>query len=223
MTDKLSNRVGRLISGTVNRIVDMAEGMNPEMVMEQAIREMDSAIDDVRSELGRVIAESHLAATRLATENRKHEDLGGKVRLALEEGREDLAEAGVAQLLDIEAQIPVLENTIAQTREREAELEGFVAALKGRRAEMREELQQYRQTLAEPPMSAESQPAAITGNRIEAAVDRAETAFSRVMENAGGMPGQAPDLKTAKQMAELEELAREQRIRDRLAQFRDGS
>ncbi|RED53960.1 PspA/IM30 family protein [Aestuariispira insulae] len=223
MRDNLSNRVGRLISGTVNRIVDMAEGVSPDMVMEQALREMEKAIDDVRTELGRVIAETHLATNRLASENQKHEELGAKIKLALNEGREDLAEAAVSQVLDIEAQIPVLENTIAQAKAREVELEGFVAALKGRRAEMQEELQQYRRSVAEPAMIGEANPTAITGNRVEAAVGRAETAFNRVLENAGGMPGQSPDLKTAKQMAELEELAREQKIKDRLSQFRDGS
>ena len=52
MAENIASRVGRLISGTANMVVDTVENMAPEMVMEEAIREVDRAIDDVRAELG---------------------------------------------------------------------------------------------------------------------------------------------------------------------------
>jgi phage shock protein A len=60
MKEKLTNRISRIITGTANSIVDAIEGAVPETVMEQAIRDVDTVIADVREELGRVEANKHL-------------------------------------------------------------------------------------------------------------------------------------------------------------------
>ncbi len=57
-----------------------------------------------------MVANRHLANKRLMQEKRKHEDLNKNITLAVKEGRGNLAEAGIAQQMDIEAQIPVLEH-----------------------------------------------------------------------------------------------------------------
>ncbi len=75
MAEGLMNRVKRLVSGSVNSIVDAVENAAPEAVMKEAIREIDGAIDDVRDQLGRVIANKHHANKRLMEANAKHEDL----------------------------------------------------------------------------------------------------------------------------------------------------
>lgn len=113
MKESMSSRVGRLIAGSVNAVIDAVENAAPEVVMEQALREIDGATDEVRTELGRVIAGKHLANKRLVEESRKHEALAEQIELAVKEGREDLAEAAIARQFDIEAQIPVLESSIA--------------------------------------------------------------------------------------------------------------
>ena len=113
MAESIGTRVGRIIAGSVHALIDAVENAAPEMVMEQAIREVDEVIDDVRAELGRAAANKHLASTRLMEENRKHEELGAQIELAVGQARDDLASAAIARQLDIEAQIPVLETTIA--------------------------------------------------------------------------------------------------------------
>ncbi|MDH3763867.1 MAG: PspA/IM30 family protein, partial [Gammaproteobacteria bacterium] len=55
MKENIANRVGRIISGSLNALVDAVENAAPETVMEEAIREIDGAIDEVRTELGRVV------------------------------------------------------------------------------------------------------------------------------------------------------------------------
>ncbi len=223
MTENLTGRVGRLLSGTVNAMVDAVENMAPEMVMEEAIREVDRAIDDVRAELGRVISSRHMASTRLAEESRKHDELSAKAAVGLSEGREDLAEAAVAKMMDIEAQIPVLESAIAQTGEGEAELERYVAALQARKREMQDELRQFKAaqksgTAGDDALAGGSG----SGGSVEAAVGRAEGAFDRIMERAADLPGGArpASRKSATQLAELDELARQNRIKERLASFK---
>jgi phage shock protein A len=191
--------------------------MAPEMVMEEAIREIDRAVEDVRAELGQVLTRQYHATQRLAAENERHESLKEKIRIALKESRDDLAEAGVAQLLDIEAQIPLLEATAIETRTAQTELESFVAALQARKREMTAELNAYRSARSTAETEAEAAPSSVRQR-----VQSAQSAFDRVMDGAGGLGlGSVPDPKTAKVNAELEELARKNRIKERLAALKE--
>jgi len=222
MSESLTGRVGRIISGSLNALVDAVENSSPETVMEQAIREVDLVVDDVRVELGRVVASKHLANKRLMDENQKHEDLAEKVELAVNQGRDDLAEAAISQQLDIEVQIPVLETTISECTNNEKELESYISALQAKKREMKEELLQFRQAQKETAARPEGQSgsAASTGsNDAQSRAEKAGSAFDRVFEKATGVPAgtQPSDRSTASQLAELEELARNNRIQERLA------
>lgn len=222
MSENIAARVGRIISGTANMFVDAVENMAPEMVMAEAIREVDRAIDDVRAELGRVIASGHMATRRLADENQKHEELTDKVQVALRENREDLAEAAVAQLIDVEAQIPVLERSVAESKEAQAELERYIAALQGRKRELQEELAHFEAVTASSGGPQGPDGSAAKGSKAEESVRRAEATFERVVGKATGVAGRPPmpDQATAAQRAELDELHRSNRIKERLAAFK---
>lgn len=211
MKESLSTRVGRVISGSVHKIAEALENAAPEMLMEQAIREVEGVIDEVRAELGTVTARKHLASERLMEENRKHEDLSEKIEFALKESREELAEAAVARQLDIEAQLPVLETTITQAAEKEKELGAMVTALQGRKREMQEDLRQYRTVTQEQKTQVSVGSAR---NTWEGSAEKAQSAFDRVMEKQTGLQGRnyADDSK----LVELEELARKNRIQERL-------
>lgn len=221
MKERLISRIGRIISGSFNSLVDAIENAAPETVMAEAIREIDAAVDDVRAELGRVIANKHLANSRLMAENKDHEDLSDKIELALKNGREDLAEAAVARQLDIEAQIPVLEATIEDCGDQEKELEGYVNALLAKKRQMQEDVREYKQRRANTtaPNGADT---AASGEATASDVDRrvrtAESAFERMLGNATGIPC-APgsgDRQTATRLAELESMAHKNRIQERL-------
>ncbi|MCP4070408.1 MAG: PspA/IM30 family protein [Hyphomicrobiales bacterium] len=223
MSNNLTKRVGRILSGSANSIVDALEGMAPEMVMEQAIREVDQAIDDVRAELGRVISTKHLATSRLVEENRKHEELSEKIQLAIQEDREELAGAAISKQLDIEAQIPILEDSITQGKDAEEELTRYIQALEGRRREMETELKQFQASAGENV--AANLPAGeadrAKGNNIEDAVRTAESVFERVMTSAGGVAsGNKTDRDVAQKLVELDDMARNNRISERIAKYK---
>lgn len=226
MRDNLTSRVGRIISGSLNALVDAVENSVPETVMEEAIREIDGAIDEVRAELGRVAANKHLSNTRLLEENRKYEDLTGKIEMAVSENRDDLAEAAIASQLDIEAQIPVLESTIAECGNQEKELEGYISALQAKKREMKGELKQFRESRQEAAAISSSggSAAATSSGGVEARVSKAESAFERVVENTTGLIGRVGtgDKHNAAKLAELEEMSRKNRIQERLAAIKDG-
>ncbi|WP_319410231.1 PspA/IM30 family protein [uncultured Cohaesibacter sp.] len=212
MSEKLTSRVGRIISGSFNALLDAVEDAAPEVTMEQAIREVDDAIEDVRSELGKIIAAKHVATKKLADKNAQHEDLSVKIDFALKEKREDLAEAAVAQQLDIEAQVPVLEQTIADSSDSEKELEGYVAALLAKRREMSEELKAFRDAKA----ASQSGPGGVSPS-ISADISKATKTFERIMDRQGVSLSQGTtSAKTAAQLQELEQLSQENRIKERL-------
>jgi phage shock protein A len=221
MKESIGNRVGRLLAGSVNALIDAVENAAPEVVMEQALREIDGAVDEVRAELGKVLAGKHLASKRLMEENRRHEELSAQIEVAVEQSREDLAEAAIARQFDIEAQLPVLEANIADAAERQKELEGYVAALNGRRREMEAELAEYRAAQKRAAATAGSGHAGGSGGSdVARRVGQAESAFARVMGAATGVPGSSALGADAAKLAELEDLARKNRIRERLEQIK---
>jgi phage shock protein A len=222
MNESITGRVSRIISGSLNALVDAVENTAPETVLEQAIREIDSAIDEVRSELGRVISSKHLANTRLMEENRKHEALSEQLELAIREKRDELAEAAIAKQLDIEAQIPILENAIADSHNEEQELERYIVALQAKQREMREELRQFRASREDSGGGAASQGTAGSPRNPHQAVEKASAAFDRIIEANTGLPGKGDvtDRENMARLAELEALARSNRIKERLAELK---
>ena len=210
------------MSGSFNQIVSAAENTAPETVMAEAIREIDEAMDDVRAELGKATAQKHNANQRLASENNRHEDLNGKIRLALDEDREDLAEAAAASQLDLEAQLPIIEKTIADATDREQELKSYLQALQGRKRDMEQDLARVTETIAERDGKGDG---AVTtdndGGAVNRRVENASNTFERVSRSVTGVPAAATEADPAK-LAELDELQRRERIKERLETFRDA-
>jgi phage shock protein A len=224
MADSLAKRVGRIISASINAVVDAVEDAAPEMVMEQAVNEIDNAIYEVRAELGKVIASKHLANKRMAEKNYKYEDLSAKIEVAVAEGRDDLAEAAISHQLDIEAQIPVLENTITDAGEREKELEGYISALQAKKREMKDELKSFRENMKKTTVETHADGTYGAGQgSIEKMVDEATSAFDNVLERQTGLGGiSATDRKVGSQLAELEQLSRDNRVKERLAAIKSS-
>lgn len=225
MKESLSGRVGRLISGSFNALVDAVENAAPEIVMEEAIREIDSVIDEVRTELGRVVANKHMSNTRLMEENNKYEELSTNIELAVEKDRDDLAQAAISKQLDIELQIPVLENNISECGAKEKELESYIQALQAKKREMHGELQQYRESNKEAAAISGAGPvtSANTKQSVNAKVEKAESAFDRVLEKATGLASaqRGTDAQTATQVAELQEMAHKNRVEERLQSIKN--
>ncbi|MBN9669672.1 PspA/IM30 family protein [Roseibium aggregatum] len=218
MAEGLVTRVKRLVSGGVNQLVDTIENTSPDTVMSEAVREIDRAVDQVRDELASVLANKHLANRRLGETTSRHEELQGQIALAVKEGRDDLAEAAIARQLDLEVQIPVLESAVADASREEKELEGYIGALQARKREMEAELETYRKARQQSATDSAAAGVAAPKDTVEGKARKAEEAFERVMKTATGLPGGlATDKASASKMAELEDLARKNRISERLA------
>jgi phage shock protein A len=226
MADTLSARVGRIVSGSAHALVDAIEGAMPDAIIQQTLREIDKAVDDVRAELGKTIAGKHLANKRLTEQSSRHEELASQIELALAQGREDLARAAVEHQLDIEAQIPVLEATVAETAKREVELEGYVAALLAKRREMEEAFQSMmlaRARGADEANAARENDAGGSEPSVARRVDNATGAFDRLMAKEGAPALGSVDRDKDAKLAELEGLSRRNRVEERLAAIKAAS
>ena len=219
MSETLSRRVGRLVSGGFHALIDAAENLAPEAVMNESIREIERAVDEVRAELGKVLAQTHLAAKKMADESNRHEALSDQIRAAVAAERDDLAESGIAEQMDIEARLPVLENTIADCAAQEKELEGFIAALQAKKREMQQQLQDWRSA----QQSAAADGGATGGNieRIARNAEKSGNAFDRIMGRQNAVHSSSDAAQLAK-LKELEDLSRSNRIAERLAALKAG-
>ena len=221
MSETLSRRVGRLVSGGFHALIDAAENLAPEAIMNESIREIERAVDEVRAELGKVLAQKHLAAKKMADESNRHEAIDANLQAAVDAGRDDLAEAGIAEQMDIEARLPILENTIADCAAQEKELEGFIAALQAKKREMQQQLQDWR--AAQQSMST-GKTAGGNGsdlNRIARDAEKSGNAFDRVMGRQNSVHSSTNAAQLAK-LKELEDLSRNNRIAERLAALKAG-
>ncbi len=221
MAETLRARVGRVIAGSLHALLDTLEDQAPEAMMEQAIREVDQVIDDVRAELGAVAANRHLAQQQHAEQNKRHLELATQIEHAIAESRDDLARAAVARQLDIEAQLPVLETTLADLAREENELKGYVDALLGKKREMNEAVIAFRASRARAASAAGGVAAA---GSARSRLDDATAAFDKVHARQTGMSVAAhgATLEQAAKLKELDDLVRQNKVEERLARLKAG-
>ncbi len=219
MAEGLIKRIGRIISASSNAIVDSIESAAPQLVMEESIREVDAAISDVRIQLGKIEAAKYLSSKSLNRENTKHSELQSQIQIALEVSRDDLAEAAIAKQMDIESLLPILEKSIADDENEITELNSYINALQAKKREMQDTLKEFIKT-----QSHQAEGSNIAGTspsrNISEQVENANSAFNRILEKSG-VPVSSSDANESK-LAELEELARSNRIKERLAKAKSG-
>jgi phage shock protein A len=215
MKEKLATRVTRIVSGSLHALLDAMERTAPEAAMAQTIREVDQVMDDVRAELGRVLANRHIAAANLDRLNARHQELSAQIDVAVGQGEDELSRAGIAKLLDIEAQRPVLEKAIAKADEDEKELEGYLLALRAKKRDMEDALNEF---IASRAIQERAAAGGASPDSAARRVEQAESAFGRVLARETGLAAAAGDgAAEAGKLRELAELARAHRIEERLA------
>jgi len=227
MSETLTGRVGRLISASITALFDEKDDSSPDAVMAKAIAEVDAVIDEVRLELGRVVASRHLANKRLMNEQRKHEALAVEIDLLIGQGRDDLAEAAIARQIDIETQIPLLNVAITNASNQLEDLEAYVAALQAKKREMSVELQTF-QFVQKQEVQIQGSGAVLADNaNVATGLDRATSDVDTARESATDMASSG-DLDRDNQaltikLAELEELMRKKKIKARLSSIKGKS
>lgn len=213
MTETFATRVARIIAGSMHALLDKAEGLAPEATMQQAIREIEQVVAEVRADLGKAEAAKHLVLSQMAKLNAEHEKLGEQIDAALARSRDDLAEAAIGRQADIEDLLPVLQKSLDEQTERGQELESYIVALLAKKRELDQRLIDYQASLADSPAAS----AGSGGDDRQARADAAEAAFGRVLARRTGVAWPLGLDHEAGKLKELADMQRSHRVAERLA------
>lgn len=217
MADTLRQRVARVIAGGVHALLDKLEDAAPVAMLEQSVREIDSIVDEVRAELGRAVVNRHLSQQQNFNLNQEHQQLESSIIEALNHHREDLAKPAIARQIDIEAQLPVLENSLADLGQQEKELTGYVDALLSKKREMQNAIHALEQARQQAQSAAARGLGAATP--VGAKLEAAQSSFDRVYQRQTGLDAtsRGASLEQSAKLKELNDLVRENKINERLA------
>ena len=207
MTESITSRVARVLGGAVHALIDTLESGAPESTMAQALRELERAVDDVRTELGQAEAIRHLAGSSLERLRDQNRELERQIALAVGGGDEPLARVGIARQIDIEDQIAALERAQRNAVERSRELEAYIIGLTARRREMEDAAREYAKArnAAAAPRSA----LALTGATGRERGERAVEVFDRLLSRQASFASvPSPIGAGATQLQALQDLAR---------------
>lgn len=204
-------RLGRVIAGVVNNAVDAAESSNPVAVAQQAVREIGAIADEARAALGVAVAAGHRLKAKADDLDAEIRDLDDKIRIGLENGREDLARAATGVQIDLEAQREALSKAIMENAAEVADAETTLRSIASARADATKRLEDARRAEKSAP------PAATPSQRNDRRLADALEAVERVT----GVPSR-PQVEGTAEVEELGRMQRQKAIEDRLAAFRQG-
>jgi phage shock protein A len=209
-TESIPGRVSRLAAGLVATVIDGLERKAPEAVAEQAIRDIDKALDELKSGLASSVAEQKRYAMQKTALIEERDGLDANIRLAIGEGREDLARAGIGRQDDIDAQVESIDRLIADVELRISDSRSALNAANAARREAGERVKIARRANDRSPGAA---PAASHRPSPEDKIAAALGAVERLTDLPAGRPRDGD-------LAELEAFGRKRRIDDRLAALR---
>lgn len=194
------------------------EGLAPEAVLEQAISEVDSALDEVRSELGAITARKHHVSKTMARLNHEHAELEEQVVIAYKEGRKDLVESALARQTDIEDQLPALEGQLARYSVQEGDHNQALTGLIAKRNEMEDELQEFSNSRKAQAVSVEDGVVPANSDSAIWKAQKAENAFSRIIQRTTGINRTAltSNSRESAKLVELANLSRSAKIEAKL-------
>jgi phage shock protein A len=138
-----------------------------------------------------------------------------RIDTALKNGRDDLAEAGIARQLDIEAQSNLLAQLRAEAEGEIQKLESSLDAIRASRREAEDRLQDLRHVTMVAPDGT------VIGGR-DSAIDRANAKVEKALNATGRITGvpNGPAVQNAGALQDLEALHRDNQIKERLAQLK---
>ncbi len=213
MNSNLFGRISRLVSGLTHNAIEQAEQAAAVPIMEQALRDIDEAVREVKAEIGKQEALKHNVGRRQEGLQTESGNLDDKIALALTEGEDKLAEAGASRQLDIDTQLAVLDRSLTEADEEIARLSESLSALHASRREAKARLKELK--AAEAASAAPGSPTTATGGAATMA-DKAMADAERYGEKFTGVPAEeAPG--ASKELEELAELHRRHAIEERLA------
>jgi phage shock protein A len=146
---QLFQRISDIIAANLNDLVDRFE--DPEVMLKQAIREMETMIESSTSSAARAIAGERLLARELSDHTSNVSRWTASAEKAVAQGDDDFARQAIARAHEHQAMAAALADQRSSAEQRAQALRGQVAAMRAKQAEARRKLESLsaRRQLAE--------------------------------------------------------------------------
>ncbi len=136
---RLFQRISDIIAANLNDLVDRFE--DPEVMLKQAIREMETMIEEATGGAARAIAGERLLARDLADHEQKGATWRARAEEAVVRGDDDLARQAIARAHEHEVMAQALVQQRVSAGQTAQALRGQVAAMRAKQAEARRKLE----------------------------------------------------------------------------------
>jgi len=210
MKNSISARVGRILTGSITTLIDKMELMAPEAVMHSALSEVDLVLREIRAELGLKESEKYILERTLERAKKELSDIKAQIEIAIAQSKDELAEAGVSHMIDLEAQISPMEESLKKISTKLEELSGYVTAILAKKRRMKEELKIYREGAKKKDLDS------VESKNFIVKLEQAEEAF----DNVTPLLSNPEDLKEKEKLNKLADLARADLIKNRLEKIK---
>lgn len=124
----ITDRISRIVRANVNDLLDRAE--DPEIMIDQILRDMASGIDDARGQVATMVAQEKLLAGDLAEAEKLSNAWGEKAERAVAAGKDDLAREALRRKRDstenaelYAEQLEVQQHAVARLKQQLSDLE----------------------------------------------------------------------------------------------------
>ena len=135
---RLFRRIGDIVAANLNDLVDRFE--DPQVMLKQAVREMETMIEKATGGAARAIAGERLLAKDLADHQRNRSEWNVRAEQAVIDGDDDLARQAIARAHEHEAMAAALLEQRSSADQTAQALRGQVSAMKAKQAEARRKL-----------------------------------------------------------------------------------
>ncbi|HXF43045.1 MAG TPA: PspA/IM30 family protein [Pyrinomonadaceae bacterium] len=212
-------RITRLFRASTGAALDKIE--NPELVLQQAIRDMRDRVPELNNSVAQVMATERLLARNKENLEKQIVDLDSKIRAAVKMGRDDIATAYIGQLqqaqMDLERTSAQLENAALASKQALKARDNYVLNLKRRTAEAMQLISAAKQAklqeqLAQTMEAFNIGDDASTFNEMREKIDRRVAAAEAKLQ----LGSSSVDA----QMADIEREAMDIQLRDKLLEYK---
>ena len=130
---RLFRRIGDIVAANVSDLVDRFE--DPEVMLKQAIREMETMIERATGAAARAIAAERMLARDLSDHERHARRWYDRAEEAVVHGNDDLARKAIARAHEHEAMAHALVDQRSSSEQTALALRGQISAMKAKHAE----------------------------------------------------------------------------------------
>jgi phage shock protein A len=198
----LFQRVGDFLAANLNDMVERFE--DPETMLRQAVREMETAIGQAKQETARAMASEKLAGKSLAEHRRQAQDWQQRAERAVQAGDDVLARKALSRKHEYDRMVAALQDQAAAAAETSQTLRRQLYAMQAKLAEAKRRLgalvarqraAEVRSRLQTAAGVAEVDPSAFEKfERLRQKVEQAEAETEALRElDAGTVPQAEPE------------------------------